>query len=215
MNRINNKNFIDKLKNILDEHVDILIKLYNLSEIENTKDERLNPNIGVNRELDFVAFLYYFMPIKSITYYISNQYPYDVLISGKKFSIKHQSGNSNSSIKVRWGTIKTNEYIQNFKKFNYSIIIISINREKQTIYDKTLLIYIMFEDDINELYNNFKLNNKTTFTIDQRGINFSSNFMKKIKENSVIITKKSDLLKTLSTEVKSLDGRLELIKNIC
>ena len=145
MNRKNNSYLIDKLKDIFDEHVDILIKLYNISEIENTKNENLNPNIGVNRELDFVAFLYYFMPIKSITYYISNQYPYDILISGKKISIKHQSGNSNSSTKVRWGTIKTDEYIQNFKKFTYSLIIISINREKQPIYDKTLLIYIILK----------------------------------------------------------------------
>ena len=59
------------------------------------------------------------------------------------------------------------------------------------------------------------MNNKKTFSIDQRGINFSSNFMKQIKENSVIIAEKSDLLKTLSADVKALDSRLELIKNIC
>ena len=204
--------FIDNFKKSLKDHSDILITLYNLSEIENTKDECLNPNIGSHREQDLVAFLYYFMPIHSVSFYYKSIYPWDVIISGLKYSIKHQSGNSNTAIKLKWGTNDATKYINNFKGFTYNLIIVSINREKVPKYSKTIIIYIIDETTLNNIYETVK--NNTPFVIDNRGIAFSSSFMKQIKEKSEHIYIKSDLLKTLDTEKKALDVRLKLINDM-
>ena len=210
-----NYQFLKEFKEIIDKHGEKLIKLYNISEIENTKDHALNPNVGVNRELDLVSFLHYFMKIKSVKYYFRNNYDYDVAINGEYYSIKHQTGDSNSGIKIKWGTNMIDKYMNNIITFDYHMIIISINRENQAYKNnKTIKFYIIFADELNKVYMNLKTHKIKTFTTDSRGISFSSEFMKNIKEASHKFILKSRLLKNIDDTEHALDFRLSILQNM-
>ena len=108
-----NINFLNEFENILENHYEILLQLYNISDTENLKNGSLNQSVGIGREMDLVAFMTYFMKIKSIEYYFSNKYQYDVSIQGHKYSIKHQTGDLNSGIKFKWSNAN-DKYLNNF-----------------------------------------------------------------------------------------------------
>jgi len=215
-----NNLFLTELEYILQNYDHILIELYNISDAENIKDGLLNPNVGTAREMDLVAFLNYFMKPKSIQYYFSNKYQYDVAINSEYYSIKHQTGNSNSNIKFKWGLNMAEKYLNKYVKFEYHLIIVSINREntkyKPTKYkeEKTIKIYIIFMNDLNKIYRKLIRRDIPRFTLDNRGISFSTYFTKEIKQLSTIYTIQSELLKNIDKNDLALNFRSATIHNL-
>jgi len=176
-----NKALINNFINALERYGHILLQLYNFSEEENTKNGSLTPNIGYSRELDIAAWMFQFFPIKSVNFNIKNTKNYDVLISGQPFSIKHKSGNDNSGIIINWSVNNYSNFKKMFKSFDTNLLLVSINRDKLIKLNKTLIIYIIFQNQLNKLYKNYINKRLPIFMKESRGIALSSNFIKDIK----------------------------------
>jgi len=82
-----------------------LIRLYQKSHWEHTKNGKMGMEIGASKEKDLTAIFRYYMGEDQVIYDTGYCSPEDLRIGGEKFSIKHIStavGASTGSIKVKW-----------------------------------------------------------------------------------------------------------------
>ena len=98
------------------KHLSNLIRLYGLSQRENSRNNRLTPEIGTAREKDLIASLVSNQDLV-VTYDIPNESEEDVIVNEEMISIKHSSSKKVSSggIKVIWTSneLKQSEFVRN------------------------------------------------------------------------------------------------------
>ena len=190
-----------------------LIYLYQLSHYENQRNNRLTAEVGTSREKDIIAYMIFILNKSNVQYKIDNEKEEDIIVNGRKISIKHSSNKtcSSSSIKVQW---TENRNIQNklMKKFHFKcdILLIYVRFDKCNIKCGQLeILYIS-----NELLNNIKKQMKNIFKTrnsNGRGIEFSSRFFDKIihscNYHSII-----DFEVTTYNILGPIDRRLQLIE---
>ena len=85
------------------EHMLGLIKLYQSSNLECSRNSRLSPEVGNSREKDLIASLKS-NPQLTVNYDVHNYCKQDVFLNKKGISIKHSSNKrvSSSGVKVVW-----------------------------------------------------------------------------------------------------------------
>lgn len=98
-----------------EKHISNLIRLYGRSQRENSRNNRLTPEIGTAREKDLVASLLS-NPDLAVTYDIPNESEEDVIVDGEMISIKHSSNKKVTSrgIKVIWTSneLKQSDFVR-------------------------------------------------------------------------------------------------------
>ena len=118
--------------------------MYQSSQIECSRSAGLTPEVGSSRERDVIASLHNDKEL-CVEYNISNRNEEDVIVNGKKISIKHSSSkyNSCSGMKIVWTVDKT-ERIKFVKKFvfNCDLLIIYVRFDKQNVNGELVVMYI-------------------------------------------------------------------------
>ena len=169
------------LKKLFEENNIIkLLKMYQCSQMEHQRNNRLTADVGTSREKDLVAYMKYILSEK-VNYKIDNEKEEDVILNERKISIKHSSVKtcSNASIKLQWTENKErqNKFIETFK-FTCDLMIVYV-RFKEISNGEIEVMYCTVEI-LNELLNNFKENGENIFKMREnsngRGIEFNRNF---------------------------------------
>lgn len=162
----------------------MLIKLYQISQIENQRNGRTTAEVGTSREKDLSAFIKFFMK-ESVNININNENEEDIIVNERKISIKHSSNKSISqqSIKIIWTENKElqQKFIENCK-FQCDMLIVYV---RFTTYESGELEIIYIEADVLNKLKEESSNCifKTRENSNGRGIEFTSDFFTKMKEN--------------------------------
>jgi len=183
-----------------------LIKLYQESQIEHKRNNRLTAEIGSAREKDLVAYMKYILN-DNIDYNINNEHEEDVILDTTKISIKHSSAKtlSSASIKVLWteNKEKQKKFLNDFK-FRCDILIIYVRFDESAAGNGEIEILYNTQTTMNKIMESFKDKGvdvfKTRENSNGRGIEFSTIFFKsmvnecdyhlKLKFNDLISTTK-------------------------
>lgn len=163
-----------------------LIKLYQSSQMEHQRNDRLTADVGMSREKDLIAYMKYILG-ETVNYNIDNEKEEDVICDGRNISIKHSSVKtlSNASIKLQWteNKEKQTKFIETFK-FTCDLLIVYV-RFKETGGE----IEIMYckVNVLNELIKEFRETNEYVFKTREnsngRGIEFNRKFFEAMIKN--------------------------------
>ena len=167
-----------------DNRIMMLIKLYQISQIENQRNGRTTAEVGTSREKDLSAFIKFCMK-DSVNVDINNENEEDIIVNERNISIKHSSNKSTSqqSIKVLWTENKElqQKFIENFK-FKCDMLIIYVRfstfeqGELEVLYAEAETLNTLKEESTDTIF-------KTRENSNGRGIEFTNDFFTKIKEN--------------------------------
>ena len=165
-----------------------LIYLYQISQIECSRNKKLTQEVGSSRERDFIAIASS-NPSLSVVYDLPNKDEEDVVINSQALSIKHSSNKANTQngIKIKWTVEaeKRKEFLENFV-FNNDIIIIYVRFNDTKTCGTIEIIYITKETMQNE-HLLFKSQNQKTFKCldgNSRGIEFETKYFNSIKNKT-------------------------------
>lgn len=152
-----------------------LIRLYQKSHREYTKNGKMGMEIGASKEKDLTAVFQYYMGKDQVVYDTGYCSPEDIRIGGEKFSIKHIStavGASSGSIKVKWtaDNIQAKKLIEDSRTmFGQHMLIVYWDNKKNNV----TILGIEQEKIQNGIYRY----NETAFHIrsgtNNRGVQFS------------------------------------------
>jgi hypothetical protein len=209
----NNNQIMSELFNTLS--INKLIRLYQESQIENKRNNRLTAEVGSSRERDLIAYIMYQLQEKyKIDYKINNEYEEDIIINDTKISIKHSSNktNSKSSIKVSWTQHKeSKDKIMNNFVFKCDLIIIYVRMKE--IQCGSIEVLYFTKSNLNELKQQSKNIFKTRDTSNGRGIEFHPEFFK-IMLNNVDYHCKIEYEETnTSEEIDCISRRLHMLNS--
>ena len=144
---------------------DKLPYLFQLAEIDNSRNGKLGMEIGSARERILIAFLVYNFGDKDINANIPITSPEtDVMVFNKPLSIKTFSNNSIKGVKLIWTTdqLKIKEFIDSYKS-ECDILLIHIN------WNAVGGIYLITKECQNEIFQ--QCGNKNYFKIPKEGTN--------------------------------------------
>lgn len=153
-----------------------LIKLYQKSTMNNTRNNKLQIEIGSSREKDIIASLCC-NPYINVVYDIPTENEEDVIVNDRKISIKHSSQKG-----IRHKDIMITR--RNKCEFNCDFLIIFINFSKDLSSGKLDIIYIKLETIILESMIFQLLKKKVTKKRKKRPHEFTSEFFKSIVDKA-------------------------------
>lgn len=194
-----------------------LLKLYQVSQMEYKRNNRLTPDVGSSREKDLIAYMKYILKDK-INYKIDNEKEEDVLINNTKVSIKHSSTKSlsSSSIKIQWteNKIQQTKFINDFE-FTCDLMIVFVRFNNNNSGEIEILYNL--SATLNKIMKSFKDNDiqifKTRENSNGRGIEFSTIFFKAMVTDSFYHIKVvfNDL--TTNSNIDCIERRIRKCKN--
>jgi hypothetical protein len=163
-----------------------LVHLYQISNLENTRNERLTAEVGTSREKDLIAYICHTLKNKEVDYKINNEAEEDLIVSGRKISIKHSSNKSCSgaSVKVHWAENKNkqSEFIKTFE-FTCDILLVFVRFSADDVsHGNVEFLYFS-----KEMLNHFKKKMNNIFKTrnsNGRGIEFSKVFFDAIVDHA-------------------------------
>lgn len=165
-----------------------LIALYQNSQLECSRNGKVTPEVGSSREKDLVASLKSNTNL-DVTYEIDTQEEEDVIIDGRKVSIKHSSNNriSNSGIKVVWTANKKRQkqFVKRFI-FTNDLLIVWVRFNKNVVGKGKLEIVHISKDTIYRYHHLYQIQGKSPFKClsgNSRGIEFNKQFFQTIVNN--------------------------------
>lgn len=198
-------------------HIKGLIILYQSSQIECSRSAGLTPEVGSSRERDVIASLYNDKEL-CVEYNISNRNEEDVIVNGKKISIKHSSNkyNSCSGMKIVWTVDKT-ERIKFVKKFvfNCDLLIVYVRFDKQNVNGELVVMYIEKSTLVAQQHL-FGIRNEEIFKClngNSRGVELRKKFFDKIIKKALFHT----IIKFKALSCESFDPiakRVSYLKSI-
>ena len=108
------------------EQMSKLILMYQLSQVECSRSNKLTPDIGISRERDLIASFVNNSKIQA-KYDISNLKEEDMMINGRKLSIKHSSNKTKTQngLKITW-TVDNEKRTQFLKNYCFTCDIVIV-----------------------------------------------------------------------------------------
>jgi len=158
------------------ESIRKLLYLYQLSNLEYTRNGRLTADVGMSREKDIIAYMKSILK-SSVDSNIDNEREEDAVVCGRKVSIKHSSRPKaySSAVKLQWTENKAKQkaFIKKFK-FECDILLVYV-RLKHDFSGQLEIVYFGHEE-LNVLKKKHKRSIFKTRTSNGRGIELSPAF---------------------------------------
>ena len=197
-----------------EEKVSKLIKLYQMSETEHKRNNKLTADVGTSREKDIISFMKYYYS-DFLNYDIDNEKEEDLIFKNTKISIKHSSMKrvTNQNIKILWTVNKDlqQKFIETFE-FNCDLLIVYVRFD--TNQKGEIEVLYILKDILNQKKEEYKECIFSTYDKSNgRGIGFQTNYFKTIV-NSCEFRYKIEFDNLNSSTEDSIERRLNIIKNL-